>query len=422
MIGNVLKILRGTVTAQALGFVALPLLARYYSPEAFGILQLFQVAMGFLLVTTSMRYEIALLRATEGRELSATLVLCGLINLAMCVLVAIGCAVAYLGPFNLASQTRALLFWLPVGVLAAGALQTLGYLALRDKAYTQIASAKVAQTLGFVVTSVGIGLLAPANTGLILGDLIGRVTSVGIIGMRQKLIGITLLGQYSLSELSAAARRFREYPLISVPGGLVNTAGGMLTSLMMFMAFDASTAGQYGLVERAIMLPMGLVAGAVSQVFTADLSDCLRDGRKRPVVLYRGVIRRMFILGLVPTVVLGLGAPTIFGLLFGSAWSEAGEFARIMSPLILVALVTTPVNMAITIAGHQRIQFVWEMFRLFLMLSAWFVIIIFDVSASWAVAVHVLIVTLCSVFYLFIADRILGSAAPIPVVYSRKMN
>ncbi len=407
MLSNTLKILRGTVAAQTLGFIALPLLTRLFTPESFGLFQLFQAAMLLLLVTTAMRYEIALLRAAEGRELAATLVLCGVINVVVSLLVALGCAVAVWGPFDLSPQARKLLWWLPVGVLSSGALQTLGYLALRHKAFNLVASAKVAQALGTVVASIGIGLLAPVSSGLIIGDLLGRLASAAMIGTRRALVGAVDLARCTATDLASAARRFREFPIVSVPGGLINAAGGTLTSLMMFSAFDASTAGQYGLAERSIILPMGMVAGAVSQVFVADLSACLREGRTRALALYRGVMWRMFLLGLGPAVVVGLFAPPVFGWLFGPAWEQAGEFARILSPLMLVGLVTTSVNMAILIAGYQKVQLAWEVLRLVAMLAAWLALTHFDVPARWAVAMHVLVVSLTSTLYLLLADHML---------------
>jgi teichuronic acid exporter len=412
MLGNTLKILRGTVAAQVAGFIALPLLTRLFPPECFGLLQLFQAAMGLLLVTAAMRYEIALLQATEGRELAAMLALCGLINLAVTLVVALGCAAVAWGPNELSPQARRLLWLLPCGVLAGGAVQTLGYLALRHEAFSLVGSAKMVQALGTVAAGLGIGVVAPVSTGLVIADLLGRLASSAVIASRRALVDAADLARCTRAELVDVARRFRQFPIVSVPGGLINAAGGTLTSLMMFGAFDAATAGQYGLVERSIILPVGMVAGAVSQVFTADLSACLRGGSTRALALYRGVMRRMFLLGLGPAVVVGIFAPPVFGSLFGPAWAPAGEFARIMSPLILIGLVTTSVNMAIMIAGYQKLQFAWEVLRLVAMLVAWLALTHFGASARVAVAVHVLVIVLTSAIYLLLADHTLRRPPP----------
>lgn len=407
MFGNIVKILRGTLAAQAVGFLSLPLLTRLFAPEAFGLFQLFQATIGLLLVTAAMRYEIALLRADDGRELSVTLQLCGIVNVATTLLVVLGCIVAEWGPWTLPSAIRSLLWWLPLGVLAGGVLQTLGYLALRHKAFSLVAGAKVAQALGSVIASIGIGLATPLAAGLVIGDLCGRIASTLVIGVRRKIFQASELRRWSSQELRAAARRFREYPLVSVPGGLINAAGGTLTSLMMFAAFDAGTAGQYALVERSLMLPVAMVAGAVSQVFTADLSAALRDGGERPIALFRGLVRRMLLLAIGPAVLVALLAPVVYELLFGAAWVEAGVFARVMSPLVVVALVTTPVNMVIMLAGYQKVQLAWEALRLLAMVVAWVGLTSAAVSPLWAVAVHVTVIVATSIVYLWLADLML---------------
>lgn len=412
MLANTLKVLRGTVAAQVLGLLSLPLLTRLFTPEAFGLFQLFQATMGLFLVVAAMRYEIALLRAADGRELAATLLICGLVNLAVCMAVALGCALVAWWPMELSAPAEAMLWWLPAGVLVAGALQTLGYLPLRHKEFTLVANVKVIQALASALGSLALGLTAPIASGLVLGDLLGRAGAVLFIGSRRALLGLTEVVRCTRDDLLSVVRRFREFPLVAVPGGLVNAAGGTMTSVMMFAAFDASTAGQYGLVERAMIVPVGMVAGAVSQVFTADLSASLREGGSRGLELFRGLTRRMFMLGLGPALAFGALAPWAFRVLFGPTWEQAGEFARIMSPLILVVLVTASVNMAIMIAGFQKVQLAWELLRLAAMLGAWLVLTRTGATPSWAVGTHVCVVVLMNLSYLLLADHVLRRPPP----------
>ena len=200
---------------------------------------------------------------------------------------------------------------------------------------------------------------------------------------------------------------FREFPLVAVPGGLINAAGGTMTALLMYGAFDAAVSGQYGLVERSLMLPVGMVAVAVSQVFIADLSASLRDGGGNALRLYRGVVRRMFMLGLLPAVLVGLFAPAVFAIAFGPTWTLAGEMARIMAPLVLVALVTSSVNMAIMILGWQKVQLGWELARLVAVSAAWLSIVKLDLPPTVAIGLHVAVSVLMSLAFLWLADHML---------------
>ena len=76
MIRDIATVMRGTVIAQAIGFAALPILSRMFMPEAFGHYQLFISLLTLLLVFPTLRYEVALLRASGAREFRALAQLC----------------------------------------------------------------------------------------------------------------------------------------------------------------------------------------------------------------------------------------------------------------------------------------------------------------------------------------------------------
>jgi lipopolysaccharide exporter len=411
MLKSTLTVLRGTVAAQALGFLALPLLSRLFNPEEFGHLQLYQSTLGFLLVIAAMRYEIALLRAKGDAEFNATLQLCFLINIGITSLVACGCALVAAQPGLVSPSVQTMLWFLPPAVLLGGLVQTLGYLPLRHKAFAAGASAKVTQSGVYALSAIGIGYVFPFASGLFSADLLGRLAF--IVGMaRNRSFFAPKIWQWpNRITLIEAALKFREFPLISMPGSLINAAGGTMTSFMMYGAFDAAVSGQYGLVERSLMLPVAMIGVSVSQVFISDLSASLREGGGTALTLYRGVVRRMFLLGLLPAVLIGLFSPIAFTIAFGETWALAGELARTMAPQVLVALVTSSVNMAITILGCQKVQLGWELARLAAVLIAWLVILKLGIAPIAAIWLQVAISVLMNLAYLWLADYMLRRQA-----------
>lgn len=62
---NTVAILNGTIVGQAIVFLSLPMLSRVFTPTAFGTLQSLQAVLAVLLITSSLRYEIAILSADE---------------------------------------------------------------------------------------------------------------------------------------------------------------------------------------------------------------------------------------------------------------------------------------------------------------------------------------------------------------------
>jgi O-antigen/teichoic acid export membrane protein len=176
----------------------------------------------------------------------------------------------------------------------------------------------------------------------------------------------------------------------------------------MYGTFNAAVAGQYALVERSLMLPVGMIGGAVAQVFTADLSARIRtDSNQGAAILFRKTVKQMFVVGAFPTVIVGILAPTLFAKLFGPNWILAGELARIMAPLALVAFATMTVNMTILILGWQKVQLSWEILRLVFTVATWLCINGLKLTPTAAISLHVITSIIMSASYLMLADRML---------------
>ena len=158
------------------------------------------------------------------------------------------------------------------------------------------------------------------------------------------------------------------------------------------------------------MLPVGMVAVAVSQVFSADLAEQLRGGSGAANQSFRRVVASMARIGLVPAFVVGLAAPWLFPRLFGAQWAAAGEYAQLLAPLLFASFVTAPVNMAIMLAGRQRMQMAWEVCRLLTIAAAWGAVSLWNLGPHTAIALHVASGVCMCLLYLTMADRVLADA------------
>jgi len=60
-ITNVLKLVSGSVTAQILGILLIPIITRIYNPDDFGIFQLFISISGILVIVSTFSYQLAIM-------------------------------------------------------------------------------------------------------------------------------------------------------------------------------------------------------------------------------------------------------------------------------------------------------------------------------------------------------------------------
>jgi len=386
---NVFTILKGSVAAQLIAVMALPLLTRLFSPQTFGVYQVYVSVLSWLLVAASLRYEIAIMHARSEDEAQAGIALCVLLNCSFACLVALACAVWSGAAAEVTPTAKTFGWWLAPAVLFAGLGQTLSYVALRARAYNANAQARVFQSAVYAAIGLLAGSVKAVTSSLLAADVAGRAAAAIRLFAKSRV----RVGQWRGLVLSGALKRFashhRKFALVALPAGLLNVAGLATTPLFMFLTFDPATAGQYALVDRCIQVPIGLVTQAVSQVFTSEFSALLGTRPSAAAGLLRSTVLVHFKLAAGPALGLLIGGPVMIEWVFGSQWAQAGYFARLMSPLFLISFVVGPVNMALVLLRKQELQLLWDGVRFGTSILLWTSVAHWRLTPGNAVALHV---------------------------------
>lgn len=411
MIRNIAVVMRGTILAQAVGVLILPVFTRLFDPAAFGHLQLYLSVVTLLIVIPSLRYDVAILRARDI-ELPALLRLCLYANIGTAaLLLVIGYGSVELAPRSFLANAP-FPIWMPVLAMAiSGGAQVLLYVAIRDERFKVNASSKIAQSICYASGGVALGVGQFGTNGLIVADMTGRLANLGWLyrWFRQR----TPMPVSGRVPLRSVAHRYREYPLIALPGGIANSAGGVLTPIMIYATFTAGVAGQYGLVDRVLPLPVALVAVAVSQAYMGQLSTALRIGGDGAHVQFRGLVKWLAMLGILPTIAVMLFAGPIFELLFGTEWQLAGNLAQIMAPAVFSSLLSGCVNMTLSVVGRQKTQIAWELGRLAAMIALWSTVSMLHLSVTTSVMLHSGLTMTVNGIFLVLCDHALRHSKPV---------
>ena len=245
-------------------------------------------------------------------------------------------------------------------------------------------------------------------------DGIGRFASVVYAARALGLRLARLLRSPSLRQPREVLRAHRELTTIGLAAALINALRSSLTALLMSWIFTAKDAGQYAIVERVIGAPVALITGSASQVFMAHLSKALAEPAPGVAArkIFREVVALNFKVGILPAIVRFAAAPFLLPIVLGEGWLQAGAFARAMAPLYFISFITAPVNMALTVAGHQRLQLAWDSGRLLAMTCLWLSIWRLQLDSHRAIWLHAAIASICYIVHLLIADRALARAVP----------
>ena len=361
-------LLMGGALAQLVPLLLGPVLARLFTPQAFGVFTTFSTVAATVAVVACGRYEFALPMARDEDEAAVLLALCVRIGLLVLVL-----SVPLAALLNMTGHLP-LPWLLPLAVAAAGALQLLIMWSNRAQRFRALAISRVLQYGGAALLQVALGVAlwgaarqpagAEAAWALVIAPVISGVLAALVLvqpapagGWRALLPARAHPGMQQA--MRQVAVKFRDFPLLNTPHAFLGALQDALAVAMLVAFSGHAAAGFWGLGLRYLKAPATLVGSAVSQALYPRLTGA------QPADAQRAVRQIMALLGAVALglmLMLMVAGPWLFRLVFGAAWQEAGELARALAPYIAVHFVAAPLAVVTMAWKAQRWAFRWAVF------------------------------------------------------------
>jgi O-antigen/teichoic acid export membrane protein len=368
---KVLKVAGGTATAQGLLILASPVLTRLYSPADFGVLVVYVAILACTVIVASLRYEYALPVPQDDHEAVELLAVCLL-------LVAFNTSMASLALYAFRDRILAWMdapglapyLWLvPVSILGAGCYQVFNCWAIRKGGYGRIARTKVTQSVTQLAVQVGVGTLVKGPLGLLVGDAVGRTNGTRTLAMLDWRRDWARLRRVGPGGMWRAMVRFRRFPIIASGAALMNTVNLRLPALLLAIYFGPAVAGCFALAQRVFALPSSVIGESVAQVYFGEFARQAKQDAGGLMPLFRGTVRRMFLLGL-PLMLAAMGAGWfLFPAVFGRGWREAGVFVVAIAPMALAQFTAACADSTLVVLERQDLALYREAARSSLLLS-----------------------------------------------------
>lgn len=407
MLKNISLLISASVGAQALTVLFLPVLSRLFDDESFGALQIYMSVMNMLLMCSAVRYEMAILIARTNFQYHTLVKLVSRLIFTVAMLSCLVILIFRTLVIEYYPEIEGILFLVPMMILVGGFYYSLTHIVIRERAYKISARNKMVQASSFIAGALVLGFVNKSLLGLVIADMVSRfIASVSLI-LQIPSVFRRACRSLKLRHARLIAFLHRDFPIYAFPGSFMSAAVGAIVPLTFFAMFDISVAGQYAIVERFVLLPVGVVAGAAAQVFTGDFSLKVRSNNESLNKTFRLVVTRLFLLGLIPTMVLYYWAPTLVPFIFGVQWELAGKICQIAAPIALVRLVAGPVHMVLVACDRQGLQLIWETFRFLITVSLFLVVIALGIENPLVVMKwYVASVLIAYGVFLIMSDRV----------------
>jgi O-antigen/teichoic acid export membrane protein len=337
----------GTLAGQVIAGLALLVLSRLVTPEAFGVAAAVVAGATVLAILMSGRLEMAI--PTESSEAAAEDVAHAAVALV------VGTSLALLVGFEVAASllpgTLDLTLlehrYMLVLIAAATACVTiLSQLAIRRHQYRDVARRSFDQQLVTAAVQLGLCARGLAAAGLLWGVAAGRLVAAIALGRR---LGLQILGRSaSIRHLPSVLRPRWRFPLVFLPSALLNTLSLTAPIFIIMPIAGESAAGQLGMAQRIMAVPVALVTAAATQVVFGEMSALARASQGQARSRYVRAVATLAPIALAIMALCFFLGPTLVPILLGAEWATAGEMVRWMGIGIGLGVVAAPLQSVFT--------------------------------------------------------------------------
>jgi O-antigen/teichoic acid export membrane protein len=398
-VNNARILLIGFALAQFLPLLASPLLARLFSPEAFGLQTLFISWATVLSVVATLRLDLATVLAGSREE---ALRIVGLALLQACLTACLVItAVALFGPalaHAVAENSGFAWLWALAPMALGVALVQVGVgLLTWLKRFGPASQAQVLNQFVYLAVAIALGLAAAPVDGLVIAKLAGQAMAAAFLtwSLRALAKEVRLPRQTHFAELW---KKCRPFLFFNTPYSLVGVIGREVPIFAFAAVAQTASAGHYGLARTLLGAPAALLAASLSQVFYREATEHTGTQRIRQLTV---LLLRTTMEATAPIFAFILVWGDIaFAFAFGPEWATAGQFAMILSVAAWLALQTSWPERLYESVGKQGVSFAIQISFDALAAVAVFTVVLAGAAPILAVAAFALINSLFHICYL----------------------
>lgn len=362
---NFAKLLSANVVAQVIGLVVYPILTRIYAPEDFGVLNLFLSISGVLVILSTAEYYNAIVLPKDDKEGKNVLLLslCLLLALVAIIAVSVFFAEAIADLFN--TPEFAQYYWLmPILVAASGGWNILNYWYIRRGRYDKISTYQLSQSILSSGGKIGFGYAGMLSGGMIYAVVLAPLLALcGSIVLRFK--GTKHRHTFSFKKIMEAAKRYKNFPLYSLPKSFVNMLAGQLPVLLLTPYFGSQYVGWWSMALLLGFIPISMVSRSIYQVLYQYTTERV-NSRLAIGPYFRKFTWGVLLVGCPVFALLFLIMPWLTSLFLGEGWDMTSTYLRWMLPWLLSSILTASTGFLSDIFMKQKIGFGFELLTAFL--------------------------------------------------------
>lgn len=364
-VSDFLVLASGSMLGQGMAILFAPILSRIYTQEQMGLYTLVLTAVGMFESAICLRYDLILVSEENDNKIKSLFVSSFRIAIVLSSIITIVYSLILL----LSGQVALNQLWLTAFVLpcliCGGLILLLTSLNNRHKEYKNIALASLSQGVTHNGFSAIFGIISNLGVfGLILGRIIGYLSYIIVSCRTNAVKELNKKSILNRNERLGILVDNKEQALFSTPAVIISCVSYSIVNLFLSQLYGTAILGLYSYSYRLLGLPITVISANISRMFFKDASIEYHNNHN---------MKRSFLKMLVPVVLLTIGmvivfklfAPSLFALILGERWREAGVFVQILAPMFGLRLLSNSFANATIVTNKQFITLVLQVLYLF---------------------------------------------------------
>ena len=347
----------GSILAQIIGFIGSMAMTRLYTKEAIGIMTVIVSVSNMFAGSINGRFDFAIVKEKKETNIFPLITLSLLVGVFFSAMVAFGSLLYFTTKDEIPSPVISSFFVFLMLIVTAFTNVFRSYnnrLADYKTMTWVIAIRKLAEEVSMVL----FGFLKSNYITLLISRVIGQ-----FFGMRQQTRHVRhdfgKIFKVKKDEIKEVYQTHCKQLYFSTPAAIMNSASYSLISVFVGELFGMGQVAVYSISMSVLGLPLSVISGNISKVYFAEASKEYRSsGCFRSSTLKTAGI-------LIPlSIIMFIGMywliPLIVPYVYGSQYSDAGIFIKILAPMFAVRFVTSSMTTGLVVAGYQQVEAVLQ--------------------------------------------------------------
>ena len=366
------KLLSANVIVQVIGIIVYPILTRIYSPEDFGVMNLFCSIAGILTLFATAEYQSAIVLPRSNKEAFVLMRWGGIIMVTISIIVLITIPLAQ--PIAQLFHTPNLANWywlMPICVISMAAWNLINYWYIRQKEFGAISRYQYSLSILSASSKVGFGYAGLLRGGLIVSIVFGQVVSIlaSIWHNRRSWLSLHRDVPFSIQESWNVAKRYRKFPLFNLPRSIVNYISGQLPILLFAPVFGERCVGFWGMAILLGFAPITMISKTLYQILYGYIATAQKNHESIIPFIRRFTIR-VIAIELPALVILYFAMPILVTWILGAEWLPTSDILRWILPWVGVIILTSSTSFFSDLFQQQKIGFYFELVNAVLRLGS----------------------------------------------------